>query len=38
MRVCKKSLDEMEYVIRYPKNYDNKKVYPVLVFMHGAGT
>lgn len=38
MNVCKKSFEEMEYVIRFPNNYNNKKTYPVLVFMHGAGT
>lgn len=38
MNVCKKSFEEMEYVIRFPNNYNSKKAYPVLVFMHGAGT
>lgn len=28
---------ELPYRILYPKNYDNHKKYPVLLFLHGAG-
>ena len=30
--------DGMEYLIRYPANYTEGKRYPVVLFLHGAGT
>ncbi len=38
MIIHKKTFGKIKYVIRYPKNYDAQKTYPVLMFMHGAGT
>ena len=31
-------LDGIQYLKAYPKNYENGKKYPVIVFLHGAGT
>lgn len=28
----------LKYVIRYPDNYSDKQKYPVILFLHGAGT
>lgn len=33
-----KNFDGMEYIIRYPQDYKEEDTYPVLIFMHGAGT
>lgn len=30
--------EEMQYVVRYPKNYISGERYPVILFLHGAGT
>lgn len=30
--------DEMKYIIRYPDGYDDKAKYPVIFFLHGAGS
>lgn len=30
--------EEMKYVIRYPDKYEEGKKYPVIIFLHGAGT
>ncbi len=30
--------EEMQYVMRLPENYEEGKRYPVLLFLHGAGT
>ena len=32
------SLNGLVYVIRYPKGFSNDKKYPVILFLHGAGT
>ena len=32
------AFEGLRYVVRYPENFDKNKVYPVLVFLHGAGT
>ena len=32
------SFEDMEYVIQYPSGYVEGKRYPVLLFLHGAGT
>ncbi len=29
---------ELRYLINYPENFDKKRTYPVIVFLHGAGT
>lgn len=31
-------LDNLQYLIKYPKDFSNEKTYPVLFFLHGAGT
>lgn len=31
-------LGKLRYVIRYPNGYDKNKKYPVIIFLHGAGT
>lgn len=31
-------LGKLRYVVRYPKGYDKNKKYPVIIFLHGAGT
>ncbi len=33
-----KIISGLTYVLQYPRNYDETKAYPVLIFMHGAGT
>lgn len=33
-----KQLDGMTYLVVYPKDFDPEKTYPLLVFLHGAGT
>ena len=30
--------DELEYLMSFPNNYDNTKKYPLLIYLHGAGT
>jgi len=30
--------DGLEYLMSFPNNYDNTKKYPLLIFLHGAGT
>ena len=32
------SLGKLRYVIRYPEGFSENKQYPVIVFLHGAGT
>ena len=32
------SFDGMKYIISYPNNYDANKKYPVIFFLHGAGS
>lgn len=32
------SLNGLKYVIRYPEGFSKEKQYPVLLFLHGAGT
>ena len=29
---------ELKYLIRYPDKFDLDKKYPILLFLHGAGT
>ena len=36
MKVC--NIEGLEYVIKYPSNFDSSNKYPVLFFLHGAGT
>ncbi len=31
-------LGELRYVVRYPKNFDPQKKYPILIHLHGSGT
>ena len=30
--------DGLEYLMSFPNNYDNTKKYPLLIYLHGAGT
>lgn len=30
--------NELQYLVRYPENFDENKKYPVIFFLHGAGT
>ena len=32
------SLEDMQYVTVYPKDYKSTDKYPVIIFLHGAGT
>lgn len=32
-----KTIGEIHYLVRYPNGFDNKKKYPVILFLHGAG-
>jgi len=32
------NIEGMAYIIRYPEGFDNRKEYPAIVFLHGAGT
>ena len=34
----KSVFEGLRYVVRYPENFDKNEKYPVLVFLHGAGT
>lgn len=34
----KRCLEGMEYLIYYPENYTEGTIYPVVLFLHGAGT
>lgn len=38
MKIEEKSFENLKYIIRYPDDYDCSKVYPIIIFMHGAGT
>ena len=29
--------DTLEYVIRYPENFDEEEKYPLVIYVHGAG-
>lgn len=33
-----KTFQKLNYIIRYPDDYEEGKTYPVLLFLHGAGT
>ena len=33
-----KQYGKLQYVLRYPNGYDVTKKYPVIIFLHGAGT
>ena len=37
MREAKK-FEELKYLISYPENFDRKEKYPLVIFLHGAGT
>jgi len=37
-RHCKFQIDGMQYVIEFPNDFDSNKQYPVLLFLHGAGS
>lgn len=32
------TLGKLKYVIKYPENFSNDKKYPIIFFLHGAGT
>ena len=32
-----KNIENLQYVIRYPKGFDPNRTYPVILFFHGAG-
>ena len=38
MRCEIKIFQKLHYIIRYPDDYEKGKTYPVLLFLHGAGT
>jgi len=31
-------LNNIQYIVKYPKNYDETKKYPVIFFLHGSGS
>ena len=33
-----KIFEGLRYLVRYPHEFDNKKIYPAVIFLHGAGT
>lgn len=33
-----KNIKKIDYVVRYPDNYEKGKKYPVIIFLHGAGS
>ncbi len=33
-----KKFEEMNYILKFPKEYDKNKKYPVILLLHGAGT
>ena len=33
-----KQFESLKYIVRYPQNYNATDKYPVLIFLHGAGT
>lgn len=38
MDFLQREFDGMKYVVRYPKGFEEGKKYPVILFLHGAGT
>ncbi len=38
MNFEKQQINNLQYLIRYPDGFDKTKKYPVLLFLHGAGT
>ena len=38
MELITKTFEDLQYLIRYPENFDAAKQYPVILFLHGAGT
>ena len=38
MELMHKTFEGLQYLIRHPENYDSAKKYPVILFLHGAGT
>ena len=38
MELITKTFEDLQYLIRYPQNFDETKKYPVILFLHGAGT
>ena len=32
-----KKFEKLTYILKYPKNYEEGKKYPVIIFLHGAG-
>lgn len=38
MELIHRTFEDLQYIIRYPENYDSAKKYPVILFLHGAGT
>lgn len=38
MNIEKHQHNNLQYLIKYPENFDKTKKYPVLLFLHGAGT
>ena len=38
MELHARMFEDLQYLIRYPENYDSSKQYPVVLFLHGAGT
>ncbi len=38
MNIEKHQHNNLQYLIKYPENFDKTKKYPILLFLHGAGT
>ncbi len=32
------SYKKIKYIVKYPQNFQKEGVYPIIIFLHGAGT
>ena len=37
MEIVLKNIDNLQYAVRYPNNFNENEKYPVILFLHGAG-
>ena len=37
MKIVLKNIDNLQYAVRYPNNFNENEKYPVILFLHGAG-